>query len=80
MQNKHCLLPRLLDRVLRAMCAALALMFRFCCRMVSMDFEIALIPGLLTCNINLRAGGSGRARHHSTYKVKEKIGGVRLAF
>ena len=63
MKIKHCLLPKLIDRVSRAIGTALAQMFRFCCGMVPMEFEIALIPGLLTCNVNLRAGGSGRVRH-----------------
>ncbi len=54
---------RLLDRVLGAMGSTLAWMFRLCYRIESRGFGISLIPGFLTWNINLRAGGSGRAHH-----------------
>ncbi|HEX9758412.1 MAG TPA: hypothetical protein VGB26_11550 [Nitrospiria bacterium] len=61
MNNRTNRLTWLLNRVSRAMGTALARMLRLCFRMVSMGFEISLIPGFLTWNINLRAGGSGRA-------------------
>jgi hypothetical protein len=54
---------QLLNRVLRAMGYTLARMLRLCYRIESRGFGISLIPGFLTWNINLRAGGSGRAHH-----------------
>lgn len=54
---------QLLNRVFRAMGSALARMLRLCYRIESRGFGISLIPGFLTWNINLRAGGSGRAHY-----------------
>jgi hypothetical protein len=63
MNNRTNRLSWLLNRVSRAMGYALARMLRLCCRMESMGIKISLILGFLTWNINLRAGGSGRAHH-----------------
>jgi len=50
-----------LHRVSIAMGNALARMYRFCYRIQFKGIGVSLIPGLLTCNISFRAGGSGRA-------------------
>lgn len=47
--------------VSKAMGHALARIKRLCSRMILHGFRISLIPGVLTCDISFRAGGSGRA-------------------
>lgn len=57
--NNRSLILRLSGLVLRATASALARMYQLCCRIESKGWGISLIPGILTWNINLRAGGSG---------------------
>jgi hypothetical protein len=57
---------RLLYRVSMALGSALARLYRLCCGIEVNGIGISLIPGLLTCNISFRAGGSGRV-HHSFF-------------
>ena len=56
-------LSRQLHRASIAMGNALARLYGLCYRIQFSGIGVSLIPGLLTCNISFRAGGSGRARH-----------------
>lgn len=63
MKNGPVQLSRQLRRVSIAMGYALARFYRLCCRIRCTGIGVSPIPGLLTCNISFRAGGSGRAYH-----------------
>ena len=63
MKHRFVSLSRRVRRVSIAMGYALARLHRLCCRIQFSGIGVSLIPGLLTCNISFRAGGSGRARH-----------------
>ena len=62
MKNRPIQLFRQLRRVSIAMGNTLARFYRLCYRIRFSGIGVSLIPGLLTCNISFRAGGSGRAR------------------
>jgi len=63
MKNRPVQLFRQLRRVSIAMGYALARLYRLCSKIQFSGIGVSLIPGLLTCNISLRAGGSGQAYH-----------------
>ena len=66
MKNRPIQLSRQLRRVSIAMGYALARFYRLCYRIQFSGIGVSLIPGLLTCNISFRAGGSGRAHYLSS--------------
>ena len=51
-------------RVSRAMEATLARIYWRCCRIKFYSIWISLIPGIITCNISLRAGGPGQIYYY----------------
>jgi hypothetical protein len=63
MSNRKLWVSRLWKRVLRAKGSPLARLLRLRYGIKLDGLGIYLIPGLLTCNIRFRAGGSGRAYH-----------------
>ena len=67
MNDRASRLSQLLDCVSRATGFALARICRLCPGIEFSGIGISLIPGLVTWNINLRAGGSGRV-HHATLR------------
>jgi len=76
MQNRSVRLSRALYRVPIAMGFALARLFRLCQKIEFNGIGVSLIPGLITCNISFRAGGSGRA--HCLWPILRKKKGQRL--
>lgn len=66
MKFENLILSCLWERVLRVKGSPLARLYRLCCGMKFDGFGVSLIPGIITCNISFRAGGSGRI-YHSYY-------------
>ena len=63
MKNRNLWIPCLWKRVFRAKGSPLARLLRLCYRIKFDGLGVSLIPGLITCNISFRAGGSGRTYH-----------------
>jgi hypothetical protein len=60
MKYRNLFLSGLWERVFRVKGSPLARLYRLCCGIKFEGFEISLIPGIVTCSISFRAGGSGR--------------------
>jgi len=60
MENRKLWTKCLWNRVFRDKDSPLVRLLRLCYRIKFDGFGISLIPGLITCNISFRAGGSGR--------------------
>jgi hypothetical protein len=71
MKNRPVQVSCQLRRVSIAMGYTLARLHRLCYRIQFSGIGVSLIPGLLTCNISFRAGGSGRARHAGLRESEE---------
>jgi len=74
MKNRPVQLSRRFRRVSIALGYALARLYRLCYRIQFSGIGVSLIPGLLTCNISFRAGGSGRARHSLPIVSASQVG------
>jgi len=66
MRFKSSQISHLLYRVSRAMGSTLARIYRLCCGIEFSGIGVSLIPGIITCNISFRAGGSGQ-NHYSIF-------------
>ena len=60
MKHRNLSLSRLWERVLRVKGSPLARLYRLCCGIKFDGIGVSVIPGIVTCNISFRAGGSGR--------------------